>query len=129
MFRTELDREIPCFIDQRILTIFIDWTASWAQRQKYTPEKLRHKRQDDLGYTNEECDHLGRIDMIEARFDEIAARYTDWDSIRFWWPHTGDKAYWKKRPNLKGVKTLPMKVRGKKLQIPVEFVEPLKCPM
>ena len=128
MYRTQMDYETPCFIDQRILTLFIDSGVIPTESHKWTSGALRMER-EAAKYTREELAHLSKIDMIETKFEEIAARYTDWDNIRFWWPHKGEKAYWDKRPNLWGVKTLPMKIRGVVEQIPVEFVEPLKCPM
>lgn len=128
MYRAQLDYEIPCFVDQRVLTLFIDSGIVPTESHQWTTDSCRRER-ESAGYTPVEQAHLTKVDMIEAKFEEIRARYTGWDRIRFWWPHKNDPRYWDQRPKLRQVKTLPMKIRGEIQQIPVEFVEPLKCPM
>ena len=125
--KTELEYKFHFFVHERVLTIIIDPGLNTI-RPQFSPTAANQERQRQ-GYTPHEIFHLGDIDSIEARFDEICTRVPEWDSIRFWWPHKGEKAYWDQRPKLRGVKTLPMKIRGEVRDIPVEFVEPLKCPM
>ncbi len=125
--KTELEYKFHFFVHERVLTIIIDPGLNTI-RPQFSPTAANQERQRQ-GYTPHEIFHLVYIDSIEARFDEICTRVPEWDSIRFWWPHKGEKAYWDQRPKLRGVKTLPMKIRGEVRDIPVEFVEPLKCPM
>lgn len=125
--KTELEYAFQFFVHERVLTIILDPGFNMVRAQ-FRPTAINQER-GRQGYTPFEVAHLEYIDQIEARFEEICARVPEWDTVRFWWPHKNESRYWDQRPKLRQVKTLPMKIRGEVQQIPVEFVEPMKCPM
>lgn len=125
--KTELEYAFDFFVHERVLTILLA-RKDLGYGPRFAPTERNLERQR-TGYTPHEIRHWEYIDQIESRFDEICARVPEWDTVRFWWPHTNDPKYWAQRPKLRELKTLPIKIRGEVREIPVEFVEPMECPM